>query len=406
MRICHVITRMIVGGAQENTLLTVLDHALKGHEVLLVTGPSPGPEGELLKGARTEGVEVVAVEPSELTSESSSSDGKPRFEMTVEPSLVRAIMPFHDLAAYSALRRIFGEWKPDVVHTHSSKAGVLGRAAAWKERVSFVCHTIHGPAFHNYEKPWRNALYKAAERWAAKRCHKMFSVADAMTRQYVAAGIAPESKFKTVYSGMRVEDYASAKPDSKLRSALGIPENAPVVVTVARLFPLKGYDHLLDAAETVSKELPETRFLIVGNGILRDEIEEEAKRRGVNFVFAGLVKPGEVGRYIALGDVMAHLSLREGWPRSVVQALAAGIPAVCFDLDGAPEVVLDGETGFVLPAGDALGVAEALLRLLGDADLRQRLGCRGAEIAVERFDWRRMGDILEAEYQNGMGAAD
>ena len=217
MRICHVITRMIVGGAQENTLLTVEDHAAKGHEVVLVTGPSPGPEGKLLDKVR----------------------GSGGFEVIVEPKLIREISPLTDYSAYRALRRIFRERGFDVVHTHSSKAGVVGRAAAWAENVPFVCHTVHGPPFHRYEKAWRNFIYIMAERWAAKRCHKIFTVADAMTRQYVDAGVAPETMFKTVYSGMRLDDYASAKAEPELRASLGIPEAAPVAVTVARLFQLR-----------------------------------------------------------------------------------------------------------------------------------------------------------------------
>jgi glycosyltransferase involved in cell wall biosynthesis len=369
---------MIVGGAQENTLLTILDHVSKGHEVVLVTGPSPGPEGKLLDKVGAEGIEIVT-----------------------SPHLVRELSPFKDFAAYRGLRRVFRGMKPDVVHTHSSKAGVVGRAAAWAENVPFVCHTVHGPPFHRYEKSWRNFLYKVAERWAAKRCHKIFAVADAMVRQYVDAGIAPESKFMTVYSGMRVEDYADAAPIP--RSELGIPDGAPVVVTVARLFPLKGYEYLLDAAEIISRELPETRFLVVGDGILRAEIELESKRRGLNFVFAGLVAPSEVGRYVTASDVMMHLSLREGLPRSVVQALAAGVPPVAFELDGAPEVVLPGKTGFLAPAEDAEAAARGALDILRDDALRAKMSESGRKLAMDMFGWRKMGDVLEREYLEGSG---
>lgn len=152
----------------------------------------------------------------------------------------------------------------------------------------------------------------------------------------------------------------------------------------------------------MAEKIPETRFLIVGDGILKDDVAAEAKRRGVNFVFAGLVPPGEVGRYIALADVMIHLSLREGLPRSVVQSLAAGVPAVTFELDGAPEVVIPGETGFLAPPGDAESAASATLKILQDGELRKSLGTRGRELVAEMFDWRKMGDILEREYEAGI----
>ena len=141
---------MIVGGAQENTLLTVLDHLNKGHEVILITGPSPGPEGELLKNKDI-----------------------PEFETVINKHLVRNISPVDDILAYSSLKKFLKERKPDVVHTHSSKAGIIGRAAAWNAKVPFVCHTVHGQAFHRYEKAWKNFLYKSSERWAAKRCHQI-----------------------------------------------------------------------------------------------------------------------------------------------------------------------------------------------------------------------------------------
>ena len=190
MKICHVITRMIVGGAQENTLLTVIDHLRKGHDVTLVTGPSPGPEGKLLE-----------------------KFDAPPFDTVVIDDLVRELSPLRDYRAYRALRKYFRREKFQVVHTHSSKAGVIGRAAAWDEFVPFVCHTVHGQAFHAYEKPWKNFIYKAAERWAAKRCGKIYAVAQAMVDQCVEAKIAPKSKYKVVYSGMVLDDFLNSKPD-------------------------------------------------------------------------------------------------------------------------------------------------------------------------------------------------
>ncbi len=372
---------MIVGGAQENTLLSVIRHWENGHQPVLVTGPSPGPEGELLRRTELPPVEIVEM-----------------------PHLVRELNPWRDWRAERALRSFFRDRRFDVVHTHSSKAGVIGRAAAWRAEVPFIAHTVHGQAFHPYEKAWKNRLYIAAERSAGRRCHRIFAVAQAMVDQCVEAGVAPRDKYRVVYSGMRLELFLNARPDSELRAGLGIPEGVPVVGTLARLFPLKGYEFVIPAAARLIREGSPVHFLVIGDGPMRGEIDAELDRAGVRdrFHFAGLVAPDRVGEYLALTDQLWHLSLREGLPRSVVQALATGKPAIGFRLDGTPEVILDGETGYCVEAEDVDAVTRRAHELLADPQLAVRLGERGRGLVRERFDWRMMGDILEAEYRAGL----
>ncbi len=379
LNICHVITRMIVGGAQENTLLTCLGHIQKGHDVTLVTGPSPGPEGELLKTRDINGLKII-----------------------VNPHLVREISPYHDLAAYFSLKKFFRKNRFDVVHTHSSKAGVIGRLAADAAKVPFIVHTVHGQAFHPYEKAWRNFIFKTSELLAAKHCHKIFAVAQAMVDQCVRAGIAKPEKYKVVYSGIELEPFLKSEPDCELRKKLGIPENAPVIGTVARLFPLKGYEDFLPAAEIIAKKHPETCFLLVGDGIMKEQIQKFAEFAKMKFFFAGLVPPSEVHKYTALMDVLVHLSLREGLPRAVVQGLASGKPAVGFALDGTPEVIIEVKTGFILKPGDVTGVAEKINFLLENPDKAREMGSAGRTMVSEKFDWKRMADILEEEYIKGL----
>ncbi|MDX9981002.1 MAG: glycosyltransferase family 4 protein [Lentisphaeria bacterium] len=378
MRICHIITRMIVGGAQENTLLTCRDHLEKGHQVVLVTGPTAGPEGKLLQKQPLPGLEIVEI-----------------------PDLVRELAPLADWRACRDLRKLFRERRFDVVHTHSSKAGIVGRIAAWKERVPVVVHTVHGQAFHPYQAAWRNQLYILAERYAARRCHRIYAVAQAMIDQCVAARVAPPEKYQVVYSGMDMAAFANARPEPALRAALGLPEDALVVGKVARLFELKGHEYLVQAAPAIVARFPQVRFLLVGDGNLRGELEAEIARLGLaeHFVFAGLVPPADVCRYTALMDVLVHLSLREGLPRTVVQGLASGVPAVGFPLDGTPEVILEGRTGLLCPTGDAAAVAAAVNALLGNPERRRAMGAAGRELVLERFSWQRMGDVLEAEYR-------
>lgn len=377
MKICHVITRMIVGGAQENTMLTIRGHLEKGHQVTLVTGFSPGREGKLLENARYGS-----------------------FPVDEFPDLVREISPWHDLKAFFALKKYFRKHRFDVVHTHSSKAGIIGRLAARAAGVPVVVHTVHGQAFHPYQSRLKNRLFIFLERFAACFCDKIYAVAQAMIDQCVAAGVAPAEKYVVVYSGMETDAFDRAKRDDALRCRLGIPSDAPVIVTVARLFPQKGYEYVIPAAEQVLKSHPETRFLLVGDGPMYDELFKELEERNMagNFHFAGLVPPGEVASYIAQADILWHLSLHEGLPRAVVQALAVGIPAIGFHLDGTPEVVLNGITGFTTAPEDVCDTAEKTVLLLNEPELRRKLGANGKQKVLQQFDWHRMSDILEEEY--------
>ena len=382
LRVCHAITRMIVGGAQENTLLTVRGLMERGHEVVLLTGPSPGPEGKLLDAQALPGLELVE-----------------------EPFLVRELCPWTDARALSSLTSTFRAGGFDVVHTHSSKAGILGRLAAARAGVPLIVHTVHGQAFHRYEKWWRNRLYIWAERLAARRCHRVLAVAQAMVDQCVEARVAPREKYAVVYSGMEMDRFLDARPDKGLRRQLGLPADSPVVGKIARLFELKGHDTLIAAAADIVQEFPRVRFLIVGDGILRGSLEAEIARLGLSdhFVFTGLIPPAEVHRYTALMDVLVHLSLREGLPRTVVQALATAVPAVGFALDGTPEVISNGETGYLCAPGDVVGVEGAVRKLLRDPQRAREMGRKGRELVRERFDWRRMVEAIEDEYLTGLG---
>lgn len=378
MKICHVITRMIVGGAQENTLYTILGHLRKGHEVVLVTGPSPGREGKLLHNVDF-----------------------PPFETIELPSLVRELDPLNDLKAYFALKKFFRQRKFDVVHTHSSKAGVVGRIAARRAGVPVVVHTVHGQAFHPYEKGWKNSLYKKSEQIAARYCDKIYAVAQAMIDQCVEANIAPRDKYMVVYSGMDTSAFADAEREQDMRRALGIPEQARVIATLARLFPMKGYEYVIPAAAEIIREFPDTHMLLIGDGPMHDALKAQIAELGLSahFHFAGLVPPAQVHRFLAQADLLWHLSLREGLPRSVVQALATGIPAIGYRLDGTPEVIKDGETGYCVAPESVDEVIEATRKLWTDPAAARRMGETGKTRVIEQFAWPRMADILEHEYR-------
>jgi glycosyltransferase involved in cell wall biosynthesis len=379
MKIVHVITRMILGGAQENTLLSVEDQQHLWHdEVTLITGPAIGPEGSLIERARAKQLDVRII-----------------------PELRRAIHPARDWQGYRHIVRLLREIRPQIVHTHSSKAGILGRAAAHKLKIPAV-HTIHGSPFHPFQSRLAYEAYRRAEKWAAKRCERLISVCDAMTDQYVAAGVAPREKFVTVYSGMEVEPFLNP-PRSRdaVRAELGFAPADVVVGKVARLFELKGHEYVIAAARTVISQNANVRFLFVGDGILREALAAEIGRAGLakNFVFTGLVPPERVAELIAAMDIVIHASLREGLARVLPQALIAGKPVISYDIDGAREVVLPGETGFLLRPRSVAEIAAAILQLAGNPQLRDRFGQTGRAKFTDQFRHetmtRRLCEIYE-----------
>lgn len=384
MRIAHVITRLILGGAQENTLLTCEDLLRRhGDQVLLVTGPALGPEGSLIQRARAGGVPLVVVNP-----------------------LRRAIHPWRDLAAYRQIKQTLRDFRPDVVHTHSAKAGVLGRAAAWSLGVPAVVHTVHGAPFHPYQGRGARALFRGCERWAARRCHALISVADAMTDLMVDAGVAPRDRFTTIYSGMEVEPLLTAEVHrAEVRASLGYTEDHVVVGKIARLFHLKGHEFLVRAAREVVDRHPNVRFLLIGDGLLTDRIRRQIAREGLreHFHLTGLVPAERIPELIAAIDVGVHVSLREGLPRAAVQMLLGGKPVVSYAIDGAPEVVVPEETGLLVPPKSVGKLAAAVDRLVGDRALRSRLGAEGRRRFAEQFDHRRMTIAIRGVYAGLLG---
>lgn len=379
MRIVHVITRLILGGAQENTLYTVEDLVhLFGDEVTLITGPAEGPEGDLFERARRQGLDVRLL-----------------------PQLRRAIDPRADWQAYRQLEKLLRDLRPEVVHTHSSKAGILGRAAAHRLGTPAVVHTIHGLPFHPFERWWKNRLYIAAERWAARRCHRIITVADAMIDQAVAAGIAPRTHFLTIPSGMEVEPFLSPPRDAKsVREEFGLPAAALVIGKVARLFELKGHDDVIAAATSLVERHPQVHFLFVGGGVWRPRLENAIRARGLtaHFHFTGLVPSFRIPELLHAMDIVVHASYREGLARVLPQALISGRPVVSYDVDGAREVVLPERTGYLAAPGDVRGLASGLEALIVDSVKREAFGRTGQALFTDRFRHDEMTRAIRAVY--------
>ena len=379
-KVVHVITRMILGGAQENTLFTVQGlHQHPEYDTVLITGPAIGREGELLEEAKASGIEVVLM-----------------------PEMRREIHPWRDLRALRSLTRILRETEPHIVHTHSSKAGILGRVAARRASIPVIIHTIHGQAFHPNLNRLTNSLFIKLERYVSRFTHKIITVADAMTEQAVAAGVAPEEKFVTVRSGMEVEHFlGSDKHREETRQRFGFSPEHVVVGKIARLAPLKGYEYMLELIAELCPRHPQLRFMFVGDGQLWHELEATAEAMGIRdkIVFTGLVPATEVPACISAMDIVVHTSLREGLARVLPQALLSCKPVVSFDIDGAREVVLNGETGFLVEPRSMPGLIQSVETLVQDPALGRRMGERGRELCRHPFDKKVMVEEIIEVYR-------
>jgi glycosyltransferase involved in cell wall biosynthesis len=386
MKIVHIITRLILGGAQENTLITCKLLAQRGHNVTLITGPAIGPEGELFDQTKNEKYDVIVV-----------------------PKLIRAIRPICDTISYFQIKRHLKRLKPDIVHTHSAKAGILGRFASyglkgkWSENVPAIVHTIHGLAFHPYQSSWLNKFYIAVERSAAKRTDFFISVADAMTKQALAAGIGEREKYITAYSAIEEEAFLKPLPQEErkpFRLKYGIPEDAIVLVTVARLFMLKGHKYIIESARRLSKRFDNAVWLFVGDGNLADRFKEQVQQLGLadKIKFTGLLPPGEIPLAIQSSDILVHCSLREGLARTLPQAMLCGKPTISFDVDGAKEVVNES-TGRLIEPKNIEQLIKACAELIEDKELRDKLGKAGREFVKDKFAPETMVDTIEAVYE-------
>ena len=387
MKIVHIITRLILGGAQENTLITCRLLTKHGHDVWLITGPAIGPEGELFEQTKNAGFRTIVVD-----------------------EMIRAINPAKDFIAYRKIKKILKEIRPDIVHTHSAKAGILGRYAAHNIRNTHhairntkIVHTIHGLAFHPYQSNWLNKFYIAIEKAAAKKTDYFISVADAMTEQAKAAGIGLDKPYITAYSAIDEEAFLSSIAEEKrqqFRIQYGISKEAIVLVTIARLFMLKGHDYIIESAKTLAKKYENVMWLFVGNGNLSDKFQRQVEDLGLadKIKFAGLLPPSRIPLAIQSSDILVHCSLREGLARTLPQAMLCGKPVISFDVDGAREVVNEN-TGRLVEPKNIEQLTKVCAELIEDEGLRKRLGENGRESVKRKFAPEQMVNTVEKVYQ-------
>jgi glycosyltransferase involved in cell wall biosynthesis len=364
VRVCHVITRLDLGGAQENTLYTVA-HLGAPFRPSLVCG-----EGGILdeEARRIPGVNVTFV-----------------------PSLVRDIRPHRDLAALRRLARILRRDRPAIVHTHSSKAGILGRLAARLAGVPIAIHTIHGFGFHEGQPAALRSLLVGLERAVAPLTTHFIVVSRANLEEGAALGIVPRGRATLIRSGVRIAEFEAAARDPALRDGrglrreLGLPDGVPLIGMVACLKPQKSPLDFVEVAARVAAAEQRAVFVLAGDGELRARVEARARALGLDGRLHLLGWRRDIPRIMAALDVLVLTSLWEGLPRVIPEAIAAGVPVVATAIDGTADVLRDGETGLVRPARDVEGLAAGVGRLLRDRPFARALAARARSILPE-FD--------------------
>jgi len=358
-RVLHPITRLTLGGSSENTIASCVALNGAGYDCILATSFRES-DAASLADARRRGCRVVDV-----------------------PALGREIAPLADLTALAQLVRLIRRKQPAVVHTHTSKAGFVGRLAAVIARAPAVIHQPHGHIFYGYYGPRRTAVFTALERRAARWTDRIITLTDRGAAEHLAHGIGRAEQYVTVPSGVPTAELrAAALARDEARARLGLDADAVVIVGLGRLVPIKGFDLLVRALPIVVSQVPSARVLLVGEGAERAHLEAIAASLGVASCLRLTGETTDVAPYLAAADVVTVPSRNEGMGRVIVEAMALGRPVVATAVGGIPDVVTDGECGRLVEPEDVDALAGALIELGRDPALRRKLG----EAAVQRAE--------------------
>ena len=379
-RVLHVITRMNVGGPARHLLALCPALRARGFDTLIAFGTPEPEEGELRPSVEEPSVRIA--------------------------SLRRSIDPAADQRAITDLTRLIRRFRPDVVHTHTAKAGALGRSAARRVKTPAIVHTFHGHVLEGYFASPANSAFLAVERRLAKRTDSLVAVSESTRNDLLGLGIGRPEQWRVMPLALDLDPLLGSETDrGEARGWLDLPEDAPVVGIVGRLVPIKNHGLFLQAAALVAAERPDTIFAIAGDGELRGLLEAEARQAlGDRVRFLGWVD--DLPALYGAMDVAVLTSLAEGTPVAVIEAMAAGRPVVATDVGGVGAVVDDGENVFLVPSGDAEALAAAILRLLEDPTLRSEMGAKGRDAVVERFSADRMASELAELYTELLRASE
>lgn len=372
-RVLHVITRLTLGGSAENTVASMVGLAAAGYGGPLAVGIAES-DHVSVDDARRRGVTLVDV-----------------------PGLGREVGP-RDVVALAQLLAVMRRERPAIVHTHTSKAGFVGRLAARLARVPAVIHQPHGHIFYGYYGPRRTAFYVSLERLAARWTDRIVTLTARGTEEHLARGIGRRAQYRTVPSGVPTAELRAQSPGrAAARAALGLPADAFVVGALGRFVAVKGFDLLVGALPALAAAVPSSRVLLVGDGPERIALETQATalRVGERVQITGAT--ADIARCLAACDVLAAPSRNEGMGRVLVEAMALGVPVVATDVGGIPAVVGEGECGRLVPSGDIGALAEALVELGVDHALRDKLAA-AAVVRAEAFSTGVANAAMRAIY--------
>jgi glycosyltransferase involved in cell wall biosynthesis len=371
VKILHLITRLVVGGAIDNTLLTVERHDRQRFEVHLASNPN---------GAWFERARQVADTFHSL------------------PHLVNPIAPIQDLKALVDIVRLLRQERFDLVHTHSSKAGLLGRVAARIAGVPAIVHTIHGFPFHDFMPAWKRQLYINLER-SVRPCTDFFIPVCELNRQEaLELGLLSLENSQTAYSGIDFSKIDRPANIEQTRQQLGIPEDRTTIVMVGRLDEQKAPHYLIEAFSQALQQYPETLLLLVGDGELEETLKHQVRQLGIEHSVRFLGFRDDIPELLKMADIFALSSLWEGLGRAMTEAMLLGKPVVVPNIYGIPEVVHQNETGLLFPAGNVEQLAAHLIYLLQYPQERIRLGQNAKVLTRNLFDADLMVRQIERIY--------
>jgi len=387
VKVLRVIARLNMGGPALHVAYLTAGLRDRGYDTTLVAGTLARGEDSMGFVADELGIDVVKID-----------------------ELGREISPFRDLLATVRLARVIRRERPQILHTHTAKAGAVGRLAALlagPARPPVIVHTFHGHVLRGYFGPVRTRFFLALERWLAAHTTALIAVGPQVRDDLVALGVAPPERFVVVRLGIELEERVRPQDDGRAetRRYLGLPGDRFVVGWVGRMTAVKRTDDVLEAFRLVREQGVDACLCLVGDGPDRERIERRAAELGVirDTLFLGYQE--DVAPYYAAFDALVLPSANEGTPVSVIEALAAETPVVATRVGGVPDVVREGEEGFLVDAGDTAELAERLTRLAGDAQLRRRLGKSGRERVVKRYAVDRLLDDIDRLYRELLRAA-
>ena len=378
MKVLYIITRLDRGGSAEAVLDLCNRMKNRGSDIVLVYGKTVDPVVDLNEYAVTTGVRLIKID-----------------------SLQRKISFFHDLKAFLLIRKIIKNEQPVIVHTHTSKAGIIGRWAAWKEQIPVVVHTPHGHIFYGYYGKFITRLFILLEKWAARRCHVITTLTRKGLFDHVTAGIASEKKFRVVPSGIDTRRFAVNKNSlGNIKRETGLRDGV-IIGWVGRFETVKDPLTFIKAAAIISVRVgddKDVQFLMAGEGSLHGEIESSVRSFGIadRLVLTGERK--DIHRIYPLMDVFVLSSINEGQGRVIIEAMASNIPVVATDVGGVGEIVHDGETGLLVPPANPERLAESILKVVNDDELKRKLVSKSNK-QIQKFDLETMVDKFEEIYK-------